>query len=52
VLIERYVTTIPIDQRTGVIADIVHRVTEDAIWLTLFFDSEPSWPTLSSIWGE
>jgi ABC-type transport system substrate-binding protein len=41
-LIERYVTTIPPQERAQVIAQIVHRVTDEVIWLTLFFDTEPS----------
>jgi peptide/nickel transport system substrate-binding protein len=41
-LIDRYVTTIPIAERTQVIAEIVRRITGEAIWLTLFFDTEPA----------
>jgi len=41
-LIDRYVTTIPITERTAVIGEIVHRITDEAIWLTLFFDTEPA----------
>jgi hypothetical protein len=42
VLIDRYVTTIPDAERTAVIGQIIHKMTDDAIWLTLFFDTEPA----------
>lgn len=41
-LIDRYVTTVPIDQRTNVVAEITHQITDEVIWLTLFFDTEPT----------
>lgn len=41
-LIDRYVTTIPIPERTRVVAEIVGRITGEVIWLTLFFDTEPA----------
>jgi len=41
-LIDRYVTTIPIRERSEVIAQIMRRITGEAIWLTLFFDTEPA----------
>ncbi|HZT05743.1 MAG TPA: ABC transporter substrate-binding protein [Chloroflexota bacterium] len=41
-LIDRYVTTIPITDRVAVIAQIEHRITDEAIWMTLFFDTEPA----------
>lgn len=41
-LIDRYLTTIPIRERTQVVGQIVQRMTEEVIWLTLFFDPEPS----------
>jgi peptide/nickel transport system substrate-binding protein len=41
-LIDRYVTTIPIAERTTVIGQIIHRITDEGIWLTLFFDTEPA----------
>ena len=41
-LIDRYVTTVPIDERTKLTSQIIHRITDDAIWLTLFFDTEPA----------
>jgi peptide/nickel transport system substrate-binding protein len=41
-LIDRYVTTIPIAERAQTVAEIMRRITGDAIWLTLFFDTEPA----------
>ncbi len=41
-LIDRYVTTIPIAERTQVVAEIMRRITGNVIWLTLFFDTEPA----------
>ncbi len=41
-LIDQYRTTVPIPARTQLIGQIIHRVTDEQIWMATFFDSEPS----------
>jgi peptide/nickel transport system substrate-binding protein len=41
-LIDRYLTTIPTRERNEVIGQIVQHMTDQVVWLTLFFDPEPS----------
>lgn len=41
-LVERYQTAVPLPERVQVIGQIVHRVTDEVIWLGTFFDSEPA----------
>jgi peptide/nickel transport system substrate-binding protein len=41
-LIDRYLTTIPVRDRVQIIGRMVHQITDELIWMGLFFDSEPS----------
>jgi peptide/nickel transport system substrate-binding protein len=41
-LIDRYLTTIPVRERNQIVGQIIQRMTDEVIWLTLFFDPEPS----------
>ncbi len=41
-LVERYQITVPIPERIQVIGQIVHKVTDEQIWMGTVFDSEPA----------
>jgi peptide/nickel transport system substrate-binding protein len=41
-LIGRYFTTIPFDERIGVLGQLVHHTTEDLIWMPLFWRVVPT----------
>ena len=41
-LLDRYLVAIPIADRTRAVGDIVHKMTDDVIWVPLFFDTEPT----------
>lgn len=41
-LVGRYLTTIPMPERIQVMGQIVHRITDELIWIGLFFDTEPA----------
>jgi ABC-type transport system substrate-binding protein len=41
-MIDRYLVAIPMTDRTKAIGDIVHQMTDEVIWVPLFFDTEPS----------
>ncbi len=41
-LIDRYLSAIPIAERTQVVGQMIHRMTDELIWIPLFFDTEPS----------
>jgi peptide/nickel transport system substrate-binding protein len=41
-LVERYLTTIPSRERVDAAGRIVRRISDELIWMGLFFDTEPS----------
>jgi peptide/nickel transport system substrate-binding protein len=41
-LVERFQVTVPLPERTQTIAQIVRKVSDEVIWMTTFFDSEPA----------
>jgi peptide/nickel transport system substrate-binding protein len=42
VLVQRYQTTIPIPQRIQAISQIVHEVSDQLVWMGIFFDTGPA----------
>jgi ABC-type transport system substrate-binding protein len=40
-LLDRYVTTVPPPERLEVAKQIVHHMTDQVVWMGIFFDSEP-----------
>jgi ABC-type transport system substrate-binding protein len=41
-LIDRYLSAIPIAERNQVVGQIVHKMTDELVWIPLFFDTEPA----------
>jgi peptide/nickel transport system substrate-binding protein len=41
-LVERYQIAVALQERVPVIGQIVHKVTDEVVWLGTFFDSEPA----------
>ncbi len=41
-LVERYLTTIPARERVDAAGAIIRRISDELIWMGLFFDTEPS----------
>ncbi|HZT05789.1 MAG TPA: ABC transporter substrate-binding protein [Chloroflexota bacterium] len=40
-MVDAYFTTIPWDQRMDIGRDIVHHITDQVVWMDLFYDAEP-----------
>ena len=41
-LVERYQTAVPLPERVQAVGQIVHKVTDEQIWMGTVFDSEPA----------
>lgn len=41
-MVDRYQVAVAIPERTEVIRQMVHRVTDEVIWMGMFFDTQPS----------
>jgi ABC-type transport system substrate-binding protein len=40
-LLNRYLVTVPIDERLEITRAIVHHMTDQVVWMGLFYDTEP-----------
>jgi hypothetical protein len=41
-LVDRFQTTVPVAERIEIVGQIVHRVSDEVIWMGTVFDTEPA----------
>ena len=40
-LVDRYMTTIPLDERNAVLGDVIHHMTDQVVIIGLWYNTEP-----------